>query len=276
MKSGVLGVLLGATIAISATTAAKAIPAGALESSGQYPYVGAVFYGSGVGSGVLIAPDVVLTAGHVVEDVISSGTQLFLTGVDPFSGADTTTGISGSVLHPSYSPSVFGEFDIGLLFLSSGVVLPEYATLAPDSALSLLSEPVDVVGYGGDFKRRVGAEVIDPVFTTTEVINVFSPVPIVEPGDSGGGLFIDRSGDDLLAGTTSFSSVVCGGPNPCFAGFASVSAYRGFIDQHAPQAVWYGQSQAMPEPSGLATFGASLAALGWMRRRRRPGHSYDA
>lgn len=34
--------------------------------------------------------------------------------------------------------------------------------------------------------------------------------------------------------------------------------------------------QSIPEPSTLATFGASLAALGWLRRRRRQGQAPDA
>ncbi|MCP1337778.1 trypsin-like serine protease [Futiania mangrovi] len=248
---------------------AHAVPLGAStqDSSSVYPYVGSVYYGSW-GSGILIAPDVVLTAGHVVEEALSyAGTSVFLTGVGPFTTTppETATSIIGGILHPSYDPSVFGENDIGILFLSANVNLAQYSVLFAEPASGLGGEAASVVGYGLNLTRRIGSLAIDSAYTTDNAIWAFdSSIPMVEGGDSGGGLFVERGGQQLLAGITSFTSISA----PYYSYFVSVSGFREFIDGNAPQAQWYGGARPVSEPSAVVVFG--LAIIGLLSAAGRP------
>src|SRR5690606_30854926 len=142
------GLLLG----LGLIACANAIPNGARTS--DYSYVGAVHFG-GWGSGIMIAPGVVLTAGHVVEAANrSSSTSVFLRGVAPFYETPAVDEFSRTVLHPLYGTEDFGRYDIGLVFLGGSVVLEEYAALSAESGLAMRNEVVEIVGYGLDLERR--------------------------------------------------------------------------------------------------------------------------
>lgn len=239
------GFLLGVAFASSA----NAIPGGTRTS--DYAYVGAVYYDGRWGSGVAIAPGVVLTAGHVVEGVNDSKTPLFLPGTDPSRETNLVfDSLTHTLLHPLYETRG-DQYDIGLLFLTGSVALPRYAVLSSAPGMALRNEPVDIVGYGGDLVRKKVANDIDDLHTTDASLYVIDQRGVVEPGDSGGGLFIEREGQARLAGITSWTS-------GAMSGFASVSYYRNFIDQHVSGAVWM-PAATVPQTGTLLLFALGLA-----------------
>src|SRR5690606_20405608 len=105
--------------------------------------------------------------------------------------------------------------------------------------------PVEAVGYGGDSRRRVGSGSIQGMrdsFLVTELL--------AEPGDSGGGLFIEVDGQNVLVGIMSWIT-------PLNTYHSSVGYGRSFIDEYVPEANWFGEPAVeepvpVPEPSTLA------------------------
>ncbi len=248
----------------------SAVPIGSLDS--RHPYVGSVGFVSdgslyqGRASGVLIAPDVVLTAGHVAELTVVGREVAFVTGADLWNGIETVSTVASAVFHPLYdADDPMRGYDLALLFLAAPVVLDQYAVLAPFAPETLVGEPGEVVGYGSDWRRRFAESAITD-FLDDELVVLEEG--FVEPGDSGGGLFVERDGEAVLAGITSWASLPWG-----YGGFEPVAYGRSFIDAYVPGAVWYGEAVSVPEPCtailllvGLA--GAAAQRTGQKRRRR--------
>lgn len=239
---------------------AQAIPFGFSDTAGEYSYVGFALLESTFGSGVMIAPDVVLTAAHVVES-FEPGSSVFGTSFDD-PALEHVVSIASGIVHPLWDPSAL-LFDFGLLFLDEPIALSAYATLWPSDPASLAGMFVEAVGYGGTGTRRVGAGSIDELFGPWLVTG-----PLVEPGDSGGGLFVNVDGQNVLAGTTSFI-------NGSSSFFGPVSQARSFIDQYVPDARWYGESVivkppvSVPEPATLALFAIGFFGAAARRCFRR-------
>lgn len=250
-------------------TEVSAVPIGSLDS--RHPYVGSVgglydgfMYFPGA-TGVLIAPDVVLTAGHVAEFTAPGGEVVFLTGAELWSDVETLTTISSAVFHPLYDPDdPLGGFDLALLFLSTPVLLDQYAVLAPFAPETFVGEPGEVVGYGGPNAQRRSAQREITLFEDGELIVLEEG--FVQPGDSGGGLFVERDGEAVLAGITSWEIAPRG-----YGGFEPVAYGRSFIDAYVPGAVWYGEALPVPEPCTAALLLTCLVG-GAARRagRKRP------
>src|SRR5690606_6182556 len=189
------GLVLAVALGVLLPWNVYAIPIGTLDSS-EYPYVGFSYMDGVFGSGVLIAPDVVLTAGHVAE-LYQPGPSLFITGSNVFVNPEPYANVTGSVVHPLYDEST-SSFDLGLLFLDEAIASAYAALWSGDPAL-LAGTPVEAVGYGGDSRRRVGSGSIQGMldsFLVTELL--------AEPGDSGGGLFIEVDGQNVLVGIMSW------------------------------------------------------------------------
>lgn len=242
----------------------SAVPIGILDS--HHSYVGSIGYVddrgqyttySGRGSGVLIAPDVILTAGHVAEITARDREVAFVTGNDLASnGVESLTWIESAVFHPLYDPhGMLGSFDIALLFLSAPVELDDYAVLAPFAPETLVGEEAAVVGYGGGWQRKTARGAVAE-FLDDELIVLEDG--FVESGDSGGGLFVERDGQAVLAGITSWEMAPWG-----YGGFEPVAYARSFIDDYVPGAVWYGESVpvSVPEPGTLVLLLVGLAGI---------------
>lgn len=230
------------------------------------------------GSGVLIAPDWVLTGAHMFA-AATSGT-FTVNGI-----AYDSTGLFG---HSSWNGNnVFAGYDFGLVQLSSPVVGVTPALLYSGSGE--VGEVGTFVGFGHtgtgltgyqtlDNQKRAFQNVIDGDFGTADVLlgadfdnplsvsdNDFGdPVPldlegVVAPGDSGGGVFLTVNSTPYLAGMISFVAGRDGSANADYGdvvGFGRVSAVLPWINT------------TIPEPTA-ATLGVLGLALLIMRRRPR-------
>lgn len=193
--------------------------------------------------GVLIAPQWVITAAHVVE------------GVDPFSRWRVTLGgreyaVSKIILHPRREPgTVNSDFDLALLKLEAPVtaITPTPLYRWNDEALQIAT----IVGRGGtrtglagsgDFHRddrmRRATNRIQAAFSHSLVTVFDAPPSGTElegaggPRDSGGPAFLTRDGIQYLAGVGSFASPPNDEPGiyGTLDGFGRMSTHREWIE----------------------------------------------
>ncbi len=201
-------------------TARRGAILGGSVASGD-PAVGMLEFASGrLGTGTLIAPDVVLTAGHVVGGSITA----FFTGTGVASKPlDNTTSsptmvrheIGEKLTHPSYGCSTTGtcdetgwDLDVGLVRLAQPITDLSPYTL--DATLPAVGDRCRTVGFGvhtaegvTDYdlatvkqKREADVDVI-ALEDTFVIVRWVTGIP--DHGDSGGPLFCN---DRLVATTT--------------------------------------------------------------------------
>jgi hypothetical protein len=182
-------------------------------------------------SGTLIAPTVVLTAGHCAgEPGEFSGIRIFAEPdvqhdpTYPFAGGPNTIEATEWHAHPDFTESAFFLHDVGLIRLTSAVNLPasQYGKLPTEDQLDALrrgnSTRFTAVGYG--------LQRINPVFVESQRIRMFAQPHLIQinvPGfvgdfslllsnnaSTGGTCFGDSGGPNFLgsgnviAGVTSF------------------------------------------------------------------------
>jgi len=214
----------------------EAIQGGAVDK--KDPAVGLVWIkGGGFCSGSLVAPNVVLTAGHCVESKVAG----FYTGEGDGASDVGTLPVGGFVghrvveqaAHPSYrSENVCPNptFDVALLKLAKPI--KTIAPLAVATHAPTAGTVCRAVGYGvhddnsGNVtveQRRVATETVQSIHPTS--IRVDRKSGLVDHGDSGGPLLCKGR----IAGTTS-----CGNsefPDARDAYYGRVDSIADWIDQ---------------------------------------------
>ena len=162
-----------------------------------YPSVGSLHTKNGtlIGSGILIRPNVVLTAGHVIDDGIIFSVVI----------GEEEIMVKDIILHPDYSSS-FGlvRNDIGLIFLECDSQY-EPATIGCVEWLKRYDD-ITTVGYSYDYKKYSKPNVFRYFGTVVEEPNYMKFIPrpaSVWPGDSGGGVFAKFQGKDYVVGIIS-------------------------------------------------------------------------
>jgi hypothetical protein len=206
----------------------------------------AIFNGPYGCSGTLIAPRVVLTAAHCVEEYDAKN-FLVLFGDD--TGSAMTRVVEETSVHPSYvsNGDQAAPFDLGLLLLTSGAppgvtplpVLPPLLEITEDD----IGTPVEFVGFGQDEQGRTGVKLaatnnIEYVCTDPggcpygmymALQNTFcqdqSPGGICF-GDSGGPALIVRDSKEYVAGVSSYVFQDC----LYFGCSTKVDVYTGYIE----------------------------------------------
>ena len=194
-------------------------------------------------SGTLIAPKVVLTAGHCTgepgeftgmrvftESDVQNGTNNY-----PYGGPNTIEALAWHT-HPQFTEAAFFLHDVGVIELESGVALPAsaYGTLPGANALEVLkpsrSTSFTSVGYG--------LQRINPAKVVAEKVRLVATPHLLQIntgftgpgslllsnnastggtcfGDSGGPNFLGSS--NVIAGVTSFGiNGTCGGTGGVF------------------------------------------------------------
>ena len=148
-----------------------------------------------IGSGILIRPNVVLTAGHCIED-----DDIFSITI-----GDEEIAVKNTVLHPRYSKT-FGRIqdDIGLIFL-------EYDSNYEPATIGCVEwmeryQDITTVGYSFGYKKYSKYNVFRYFGTVVEEPNYMKFIPrpaSVWPGDSGGGVFARFEGKKYVVGIIS-------------------------------------------------------------------------
>jgi len=244
-----------------------------------YPMVGKVTGSGYSGSGVLIADQWVLTAGHVAFAKTSGS----------FTVGGTSYSIQSTIIYPGYS---FGSdpYDLGLLHLSTAVAGIGPATmLHSDAPASILGREATWVGYGltgtgltgshAPLEMRAFTNIIDVLgpeygLTATSFVadfdrpdgstNAESSTPVttrlegnLASGDSGGGVFITVDGSRYLVGINSYTGRFAPGAASSYgsiSGATNLDLFQSWIYDQIPE----------PGMGWLCTLGSLLC----LRRRR--------
>lgn len=252
----------------------------ALGNSPAYACVGSLVNGYVyTGSGVLISPDWVLTAAHLL---LSAGSTTTFT-ID-----GTTYNADQVIRNPNWDgAAVPATSDIGLVHLTTPVTSVTPALLYTGS--SELNQVGTFVGYGfggtgltgadpskihkrgfnnvidGDFNPLVyGCDFDRPGHPEDNWFGTATPLDLegcVASGDSGGGVFINVNGQNYLAGIISEVLATDGNANSSYgdlSSFGRVSAFTSWIGGYVP----------VPEPSPFALALAGGLVLFTVRRRK--------
>ncbi|MFO0667766.1 MAG: trypsin-like serine protease [Polyangiaceae bacterium] len=202
------------------------------KSESGYPAVGMLAFASGAfGTGTLIRPDVVLTAGHVVDGSIvefyygapKSGTSTHYLNLQHVKVADKVRGECYEAPGATLRSTCPGVLDIGLVRLATPIrdvepILMDERTAAQILVDASASRAGVAVGFGchttstgaHTYRERRSATSFLDRFNTTEIL-VKSATGIATSGDSGGPLLLGGK----IIGTVRGSVIRTKDGDPC-------------------------------------------------------------
>jgi secreted trypsin-like serine protease len=176
-------------------------------------------------SGTLIAPKVVLTAGHCAGQPGEFSALRVFAEADvqhdptyPFSGGPNTVDAVAWHSHPAFTEAAFFLHDVGVVILKDAITLPagQYGTLPAANQLDALQPSshttFTAVGYG--------LQRINPVFIESQRIRMFAEPHLIQINTGFTGTFSLLLSNNASTGGTCFGD--SGGPN--YLGSSSVVA----------------------------------------------------
>jgi secreted trypsin-like serine protease len=194
-------------------------------------------------TGTLIAPQVVLTAGHCAAAGCS--TRIFIG--DKTDGPGTIIRVQQAITHPDYAPRESPFDDVTVLILTESVrtvaPAPICSLQAIASATSVMvvgygnTDPGATVGYGIRRKVKVGLASENPGYGARYKTEFVAGAPNLDrdscTGDSGGPAYVFVDGRFELAGATSRGTRGTG--RKCGDGgvYTRVPAYRDWLEATA-------------------------------------------
>jgi secreted trypsin-like serine protease len=189
--------------------ASQAITAGSSDDAD--PAVAAlVVLNQLVCTGVLVAPRVVLTAGHCIATLrIRGATAVF--GRSPDAG--TPMRITYAEEHPAFDPSSLAN-DLGVVLLERDALDAPVALPPHTLDGSLEGTTLRLVGFGrggsGDDARPMKRQGTTTIARASRATFTFEPHPSQTcEGDSGGPAFMSLDGKQVLLGIASFGDAQC-------------------------------------------------------------------
>ncbi|CAA2156124.1 hypothetical protein MBRA_01739 [Methylobacterium brachiatum] len=209
-------------------------PAGAIVGGAEAPAGGAVMVLSsngGVCTGLVLAPDTVLTAGHCV----AAGREHRVHFRDD-AGAPVLIEVSGRAIHPGYDAGAASgrRKSIDLALLRTATPLPpRFAPVTLSAALPRAGERLTLAGYGaaraGDPRstgtyRSVGLPVIEPYGPSRILVWLKGDAAGGCQGDSGGPI---TGPDGAVLALAAWIGGTCGGLTQG----VLVGPQRGWIDR---------------------------------------------
>jgi len=237
--------------------AITAVPALAITNGtpdgGAHPYVGLLVFDYAPGapgwrcSGALIAPTVVLTAGHCTDGAVDArvwfAEDVTYASVPfplyPYGGPGSGATEGTPYTNPDYRIGnpygggnglpAFSYRDVGIVVLDEPIIMAEYAELPDEGLVDTLKNKtgVDFVGYGVQYQLQIpGNQLPQPppyyrwagprvrLYAPSELVSgkfvhsaEYMRLALNPGGGSGGLCFGDSGGPDLLGGTNTVLAV---------------------------------------------------------------------
>jgi uncharacterized protein (TIGR03382 family) len=229
-----------------ATSWTEHVLGGSAVSPGQWPDTAGVFFSGELGcTGTLVAPQVVLTAGHCIDASID---KVLLNSTDASQGGEEIA-VTQSIAYPNWETS----YDVGILLLATPSSVPP-RIIARGCAIDQFyaqGAAVEIVGYGATDPQgeQYGTRLLRGVTTITDAsCSDPSCNGSVSPGgeliaggngvdscfgDSGGPVYLQTADADYLIGVTSRG--LESSPTPCGGGgiYTRADAVATWIEQES-------------------------------------------
>ena len=184
---------------------------------------------TGACTGTVVAPRVVLTAAHCLDEGVSV--------VRVWVGSGPEIVAQSFVSYPNYSFNVPGVYDVGVVIMAED--LPRTPISILTSRDARLGETAILAGWGRDENAatatlRAGSTTISSV-TADALQTVYAPPSSsVCQGDSGGPILLSEGGAWVIGGITSATSATVCNTGTNFYQAVRHPSVRNFILQHVP------------------------------------------